>query len=117
VCNDARMQEVYWACFERGLDGLMLPVGTEHVTKPADVQLPDGWAAKSASGAGRGFAAYTDLCASLSDRLTRIDHDVLPGAREIAVLAVADLRVGRVHPPESAVPVYVRNEVARPKAP
>jgi len=117
VCNDARMQEVYWGCFERGLDGLMLPVGTEQVTKSVDVQLPDGWAAKAVSGAGRGFAAYTDLCANLSDRLTRIDADVLPGARDIAVLAVADVRAGRVHPPESAVPVYVRNEVARPKAP
>jgi tRNA threonylcarbamoyladenosine biosynthesis protein TsaB len=117
VCNDARMQEVYWSCFERGVDGLMLPVGGEHVTRAADVQLPDGWAAKPVSGAGRGFAAYEDLSASLSARLTRIDNDVLPGAREIAVLAVTEVRAGRVHPPESAVPVYVRNDVARPKAP
>lgn len=117
VCNDARMQEVYWACFERGLDGSMVPVGIEHVSKPFNVQLPDDWAAKPTNGAGRGFAAYTELRVNLSDRLTRIDDGVLPGAREIVVLAVADVKAGRVQPPEAAVPVYVRNEVARPKPP
>lgn len=115
VCNDARMQEVYWACFERGVDGSMVPVGIEHVSKPSKVQLPDDWASKPADGAGRGFAAYTDLRVNLSDRLTRIDDDVLPTAREIAELAVADVRAGRAQPPEAAVPVYIRNEVARPK--
>jgi tRNA threonylcarbamoyladenosine biosynthesis protein TsaB len=117
VCNDARMQEVYWACFERGLDGSMVPVGIEHVSKPSNVQLPNDWAAKPANGAGRGFAAYADLRVNLSDRLIRIDDDVLPRAREIAQLAVADVTAGRAQPPEAAVPVYVRNEVARPKSP
>jgi tRNA threonylcarbamoyladenosine biosynthesis protein TsaB len=117
VCNDARMQEVYWACFERGIDGLMLPVGMERVSKPSDVQLPGEWAARPATGAGRGFAAYTDLRVNLADRLAHIDDAVLPGAREIAILAVAEVRAGRMHPPEAAVPVYVRNEVAKPKAP
>jgi tRNA threonylcarbamoyladenosine biosynthesis protein TsaB len=117
VCNDARMQEVYWACFERGQDGLMFPVGIERVSKPSDVQLPGEWAAKQTDGVGRGFAAYTDLRVNLSDRLTRIDDALLPGAREIATLAVADVRAGRVHAPEAAIPVYIRNEVARPKAP
>jgi tRNA threonylcarbamoyladenosine biosynthesis protein TsaB len=117
VCNDARMQEVYWACFERSPDGLMLPFGVERVNKPSDVQLPDEWATRAINGAGRGFAAYTVLRMNLSDRLNRIDDAVLPGAREIAILAVADVRAGRVHPPEAAVPVYIRNDVARPKMP
>ena len=117
VCNDARMQEVYWACFERSPDGLMLPVGVERVSKPSDVQLPDEWATRAISGAGRGFAAYTVLRMNLSDRLNRIDDAVLPGAREIAILAVAEVRAGRVHPPEAAVPIYIRNDVARPKMP
>jgi tRNA threonylcarbamoyladenosine biosynthesis protein TsaB len=117
VCNDARMQEVYWACFERGPDGLMFPVGMERVSKPSDVRLPDEWAAKQTDGAGRGFAAYTDLRVNLSDRLTRIDDAVLPGAREIAVLAVPEVHAGRLLSPEAAIPVYIRNEVAKPKAP
>ena len=117
VCNDARMKEVYWACFERSIAGPMLAVGMERVSKPSDVQLPDEWATKPASGAGRGFAAYTDLRVSLSGRLTRIDDAVLPGAREVALLAVVEVRAGRVLSPEAAVPVYIRNEVATPKTP
>jgi tRNA threonylcarbamoyladenosine biosynthesis protein TsaB len=89
----------------------------ERVSKPSDVQLPDEWAAKQTHGAGRGFAAYTDLRANLADRLTHIDDAILPGAREIAVLAVPEVRAGRLLSPEAAVPVYVRNEVAKPKAP
>ena len=89
----------------------------ERVSKPSDVQLPDEWTAKPTTGAGRGFAAYADLRVILSDRLNRIDDAVLPGAREIAALAVADVRAGRVHPPEAAIPVYIRNDVATPKVP
>jgi tRNA threonylcarbamoyladenosine biosynthesis protein TsaB len=95
----------------------MFPVGMERVSKPSDVRLPDEWAAKQAEGVGRGFAAYTDLRVNLADQLTHIDDALLPGAREIATLAVPDVRAGRVHAPEAAIPVYIRNEVARPKAP
>jgi tRNA threonylcarbamoyladenosine biosynthesis protein TsaB len=117
VCNDARMQEVYWACFELGPEGLMLPAGIERVSKPSDVHLPEDWAAQSSIGVGRGFAAYTSLRETLADQLTNIDATLLPRAREIALLAVANVRAGRVLPPEEAVPVYIRDDVARPKAP
>ncbi|MEJ0005525.1 MAG: tRNA (adenosine(37)-N6)-threonylcarbamoyltransferase complex dimerization subunit type 1 TsaB [Steroidobacteraceae bacterium] len=39
VCNDARMQEVYWACAARGPDGLAVPVGPEAVGPPDTVKL------------------------------------------------------------------------------
>jgi tRNA threonylcarbamoyladenosine biosynthesis protein TsaB len=115
VCNDARMQEVYWACFERGTDDFMTPVGTEHVSKPVDVHLPVAWSGTLVNAAGRGFAAYTELREKLLPNLTNIDEKILPGAREIASLAVAEVRAGRVLPPEEAVPVYLRDDVARPK--
>jgi tRNA threonylcarbamoyladenosine biosynthesis protein TsaB len=117
VCNDARMQEVYWACFERGSDGLMRSAGIERVSKPADVRLPDEWAGMPVSAAGRGFAAYTELSERLLQTLTDINVNTLPGAGEIAALAVAEVRAGRVLAPEDAVPVYLRDDVARPKAP
>lgn len=113
VCNDARMQEVYWACFERGPDELMHAFGVERVSKPLEVRLPDEWAGASVAAAGRGFAAYTELRSRLADRLTNIDPDILPGAREIAVLAVAEVRAGRLFPAEQALPVYLRDNVAR----
>ena len=42
VCNDARMSEVYWACYERGGDGLARLEGEERVSKPSEVKLPAG---------------------------------------------------------------------------
>jgi tRNA threonylcarbamoyladenosine biosynthesis protein TsaB len=114
VCNDARMQEVYWGCFELGPDGLMQPMTVERVSKPADVQLPPGW---KGTGAGRGFAAYTLLQERLADQLSNIESAVLPRAREVVLLAVEEVRGGRLQPPESAVPTYIRDDVAKPKAP
>ena len=117
VCNDARMHEVYWACFEQGPEGLMTPAGIERVSKPADVHLPSEWAGTLVSAAGRGFAAYTELRERLLPTLTDINVNLLPGAGEIAALAVVEVRGGRVLPAEEAVPVYLRDDVARPKGP
>ena len=116
VCNDARMQEVYWACFECGAEGLMLPVGAERVSKPSAVQLPTEWSGVPVTAAGRGFAAYKELRGNLTGRLTNIVDDLLPGAAEIAALAIPEVRAGRMLPPEQAIPVYLRDDVAKPKA-
>jgi tRNA threonylcarbamoyladenosine biosynthesis protein TsaB len=114
VCNDARMQEVYWGCFERMPDGLMSPITEERVSKPAEVQLPSMW---RGTGVGRGFAAYTMLQEHLADQLTNIESTLLPRAQEVALLAVNEVRAGRTQAPQEAVPTYIRNDVARPKAP
>ena len=135
VCNDARMSEVYWACFERGHDGLARRVGEEHVGKPSDVRLPSGWS--TAEAAGRGFAAYaeallgavptvtygTDLLAATganqleSQESQRTECSVpltqlLPHALDIALLAVPQVAAGGLLPPEAATPVYLRDNVA-----
>ena len=112
VCNDARMQEVYWGCFERDRDGLAAPRGSEGVAPPARVQLPSGWS--GAAGLGRGFSAYPVL-RSLTGVTMRSPWDrLLPRALEVARLAVPELAAGRVLGPEAAVPVYLRDDVARP---
>ena len=117
VCNDARMQEVYWACFQRRPnDDLMEPVGIERVSKCSQVNLPAEWAGTPVTAAGRGFRAYAELKERLGQLLTNIDDNILPGAREIAALAVTEVRAGRVVPAEEAVPIYVRDDVARPKS-
>jgi tRNA threonylcarbamoyladenosine biosynthesis protein TsaB len=115
VCNDARMQEVYWGCFELGQDGLMAPVGLERVSKPSDVRLPESWTSTSVHAAGRGFAAYPELATSLEPSLASIASTLLPAAGEIALLAVPEVRGGRVLAPEQAIPVYLRDDVARPQ--
>ncbi len=115
VCNDARMHEVYWGCFQQSADGgPMTPVGSERVSKPSEVKLPETWQGVAVDGAGRGFAAYGEaLGASLTGLLGRIDSTLLPGAAEIALLAVREVLEGRTLPPEQAVPVYLRDDVAR----
>lgn len=111
VCNDARMQEVYWGCFERDGEGLAVGRTTERVGPAASVQLPPAW--PDAAGGGRGFAAYATLRA-LPAVAVHGDRDrLLPRAAEIARLAAAELAAGRVLDPEAALPVYLRDDVAR----
>jgi tRNA threonylcarbamoyladenosine biosynthesis protein TsaB len=118
VCNDARMSEVYWACFERGPDGLARLEGEEHVGKPTDVALPKAW--PTAIGVGRGFAAYGDVL-PVSSVYPTIDPSaspttpfaqILPRATEIALLAVPDVIAGRLTSAEEAIPTYLRDNVA-----
>jgi tRNA A37 threonylcarbamoyladenosine modification protein TsaB len=52
------MSEVYWACYERGGDGLARLEGEERVSKPSEVRPPAQW--PTATAVGRGFIAYPD---------------------------------------------------------
>jgi tRNA threonylcarbamoyladenosine biosynthesis protein TsaB len=123
VCNDARMSEVYWACFERGGDGLARLEGEEQVSKPTDVKLPPTWS--TATAAGRGFIAYADaLRAALptvvvASPTTGVGTPVtegllhlLPHAIDIARLSAPDVDAGRLIAPEAATPIYLRDNVA-----
>ncbi len=122
VCNDARMSEVYWACFERGDDGLARLEGDEHVSKPTEVRLPPCW--DTAIAAGRGFVAYS---AALNAVLPAVSGAVpglapapthlLPRATEIALLAVPAVASGQLLPAEAATPVYLRDNVTHVAAP
>jgi tRNA threonylcarbamoyladenosine biosynthesis protein TsaB len=127
VCNDARMHEVYWACFERAPDGFAVVVSEERVGSPAGVTLPAQWHAASGDdgaagavagllGVGTGFSAYPELAAAMSGTLTVLSDVLLPRATEIARLAVVEVLNGRLLRPEQALPVYLRDDVARPPA-
>jgi tRNA threonylcarbamoyladenosine biosynthesis protein TsaB len=120
VCSDARMQEVYWGCFERAENGLGRVLGAEHVGPPLSVVLPDSWAdapAGSIAGIGRGFRAYPVLNGVLGPRVAVARDDLLPRAVEIARLAALDVTAGRLLKPEEAIPVYLRDDVARHPGP
>jgi len=110
---DARMGQVYWGAYRRGADGLVSLLGAEVVVDPARVPLPggSGW-----SGAGSGWDVYH---APLSERLGAVLHGwtsgQYPRAGAVARLAAAEFSVGRGLPPEQALPVYLRDDVAKPK--
>lgn len=105
VCMDARMNEVYWCRFTVAPDGLVQPASPERVDRPEAVDAAD-----CTVFAGTGFGVYP--------RLGNAAHaGALPHARDIARLAVAELRAGRGEPPERAQPVYLRDQVATVKPP
>jgi tRNA threonylcarbamoyladenosine biosynthesis protein TsaB len=112
VCQDARMQEVYWACFDRGIDGLASLVGAENVGRAGEVELPAAWNG-AIGAAGQGFRVYPELKSALKQGFASVRDDLLPRAVEIARLAwpcaLAGLTVGA----QEALPVYVRDDVTR----
>lgn len=116
VCNDARMKEVYTGLFERSA-GLVDLCGAESVRPPAAVSLEapaHDDVAPLTGGAGRGFRAYPDLRARLDRALHVVEPDLLPRAGAIARLAAHAVRGGEAVEPEQLIPVYLRDDVARP---
>jgi len=123
VCADARMREVYWACFERSSESIATAHGDERVGPPSEVRLPADWGVQvppasrrwpspgHLAGVGSGFAAYPELCTELV--LDAVRADLLPRAAEIARLAVPAVAAGRFVAPEQALPVYLRDDVTR----
>lgn len=119
---DARMGEVYWGAYEADEAGLMRPLCADRVCVPDAVWLPEtdadaaaktdaktgGWCA-----VGSGWSTYHDL---LMLRVGRTVGQAHAGrdceARDIAVLAADAFAHGRALPPEQALPVYLRNQVA-----
>lgn len=103
---DARMGEVYWAQYR--WNGAWETVREPALCAPGDVapEPVDGLAA-----CGNGFAAYPDAFAGKAFAVAA-HADILPHAREFAVLGVAALAAGRGVPADEAQPLYLRNKVA-----
>jgi tRNA threonylcarbamoyladenosine biosynthesis protein TsaB len=105
VALDARMGEVYFGYFDAGV--LQGAVG---VYPPAAVPLPtsEGWLA-----CGNGLAAYPVLHERLAAFISAAMPDLMPDAAAVARLAVPRLLRGERVDPADAVPVYVRDKVAK----
>jgi tRNA threonylcarbamoyladenosine biosynthesis protein TsaB len=109
VCQDARMGEVYCGYFS-SVAGFAAPCSTEAVSAPKCVPPPEAvW--RPCVGAGSGFLAYPELATHFGEQLLALKPQLLPRAREIARLAAHDGLACAV-PPEQAVPVYLRDNVA-----
>jgi len=114
VCQDARMAQVYWACYQADgpEPGSPLERQPEALDFPAGVHLPPEWSGAAVCGAGSGFEAYGAALRALPGPvLAPVFGHLRPRAREIAELAAIDGLEGAVAP-ESAQPVYLRDEVA-----
>ena len=111
VCNDARMGELYWAAFERIVRGGIGPASPECVAPPARV-------AEGIEGlrhaAGNGLVRYPELRARLESAGLRVHDELYPRADAIARLGAVELAAGRGVDASLALPIYVRDDVAKP---
>ena len=113
VCVDARMHEIYWCAYEATTPDRMTARAEEQLSAADAVATPDSgpW-----YGAGSGFAAYgVELTQRLGKTIAGQDAALLPTAEDIARLAVPLMAEGRAVSAEAALPVYLRDQVARVK--
>jgi len=107
---DARMGEIYAACYRRDDSGGLISLDDERVCTPATLILPQ---ASTWQVVGTGWATYASV---LSERFTGVlrsaDGARYPQAVHVAELAMREFKAGRVQAPELALPVYLRDKVA-----
>lgn len=109
ACLDARIGEVYIVACERAAQtwrALHAPA----VCRPEDAPaVPgEGW-----TGCGSGFQVHGEALRRRYDgQLTRVDAEIVPHAREVALLGVNAFARGEGVSAEMAAPIYVRDKVA-----
>jgi tRNA threonylcarbamoyladenosine biosynthesis protein TsaB len=99
---DARMDEVYSACYLREGAGWRQQ-GEFALGRPESVTVPPGFAL-----AGNAFAAYGDRLPAAAAHLT-----AMPTATALLRLAPALLAAGQGGPAAGAIPLYIRDKVAQ----
>ena len=107
---DARMGEIYFAVYRKGLSGFAELLGEELVTPADSIVFPD----LAGSGIGTGWGAYREpLMRRLGWRIGLIETDNLPRAAAVARLGAQGYASGLAVDVEDAQPVYLRNKVAK----
>jgi tRNA threonylcarbamoyladenosine biosynthesis protein TsaB len=110
VAMDARMNEIYWGVYQRNADGYAELIGKEAVSPSNQVEFPD----ISGVGIGSGWKIYhQELSTRLSHGIIRYEADNLPRARAVARLGYEGFKQGKAVSDEHALPVYLRDKVAK----
>ncbi|HET9695114.1 MAG TPA: tRNA (adenosine(37)-N6)-threonylcarbamoyltransferase complex dimerization subunit type 1 TsaB [Steroidobacteraceae bacterium] len=112
VCNDARMNELYWGCYRFDVTAPCTPIelSPERVGPAASVEPVHG----VRHFGGNGIARYPELQARLEAAGLRFHDGLYPRADAIARLGLAMLARGEGVAASAAIPTYVRDDVARP---
>lgn len=109
---DARMQEVYWAIYEKDCSGNLLLVGEEKVQAPHMIEN----VTNIQYGCGTGWASYRDeLNASYGLNQQSINEKALPRASITAAIGVNKYYADEMVDAVDALPVYLRNQVIHQK--
>lgn len=107
---DARMDEVYWGCYQAQA-GEMRLLGNEAVLAPEAAALPEG-AAGDWYGAGTGWGYAERIAVTLAGQ----EATLLPHALDLLTLAEFAWKRGEAVVADLAQPVYLRDKVATPKS-
>jgi tRNA threonylcarbamoyladenosine biosynthesis protein TsaB len=110
ACIDAHMGEVYHAAYRKADSG-WTQVSAPGLYKPEDVPVPSGgdWI-----GCGDGFAAHRDRLASrLGSCVSTLRPEAAPSARAVLRLAIPRFAAGEAKDAATALPVYLRDKVAK----
>ena len=107
VALDARMNEIYYGCYQVDDNKKMQCAGVDRLIKPQDLIIDDA----SATAVGNGWVACEDLFdKNIFDDLNVCDEIIWPSAK-----AILDLVVESKMAPVSVVdlePLYLRNNIA-----
>lgn len=109
---DARMGEIYAACYRRDGNGGLIALDEERVCTPETLQLPQTNASWQVVGSG--WASYASVLSQhlAGGSLHSADGARYPQAAHIAELAIREFKAGHAQAPELALPVYLRDKVA-----
>lgn len=113
VCLDARMERAYAALYRPDGAGGVATEFPDALVDPSAFTFP-GQATFLA--AGPGWDDLPALAERHRARITALRPDILPDARDLLAMALADLGAGRTVAPEGALPEYLGQVPALPRA-
>lgn len=112
VAMDARMGEVYAANFQV-VNGLVELLDDEQVCPPEQFKPVNE---HSCLGVGMGWSEYEAILKeNFASQIEQVSAEQFPQAGSIIKLAQVEAEAGRLFPAEQALPVYLRNNVAKKK--
>ncbi|MDO7597018.1 MAG: tRNA (adenosine(37)-N6)-threonylcarbamoyltransferase complex dimerization subunit type 1 TsaB [Pseudomonadota bacterium] len=116
VAMDARMGEIYCASYQRE-NGLVKRMDDERVCPPQDFSPASGpYSSMEWVGVGTGWREYDAILREcFINQLARVSVDHYPRATSIVKLAEFAAEAGQLLSAEQAMPVYLRNNVAKKK--
>src|SRR5262245_20494114 len=110
ACLDAHMGEVYHAAYVKSRSGWE-EASAPGLYRPEEVPVPSG---RDWIGCGDGFAAHRErLATRLGDRVSEVRASAAPSARAVLQLAIPRFAAGEARDAATAVPVYLRDKVAK----
>lgn len=107
---DARMDEIFWAVYQKNELGFPRLLGNEAVTPAEQIVFPS----LKGYGVGSGWEVYqATLSEKIGSYLNGMDANHLPRAGAVAELGAHGTTNGLIVPVEKAIPVYLRDKVAK----